>query len=85
MAIRLAGLCAGHAERAARARDRRLDAPARRTYAPRFVTLYFDEVDTAGHHFGPGAPETAAAVGNVDKVIGALRASLAGLGQRSIS
>ncbi len=28
---------------------------------PRFVTLYFDEVDTAGHHFGPDAPETAAA------------------------
>jgi len=48
---------------------------------PRFLTLYFDEVDTAGHKFGPGAPETAEAVRSVDAAIGALRDGLAELGQ----
>ena len=48
---------------------------------PRFVTLYFDTVDTAGHVFGPDAPETTAAVANVDATIGALVAGLHALGQ----
>ncbi len=34
---------------------------------PRFLTLYFSEVDSAGHDFGPGAPETRAAIRNVDR------------------
>lgn len=48
---------------------------------PRFVTLYFDTVDTIGHKFGPGAPETNAAVAGVDAAIGHLVAELRGLGQ----
>lgn len=48
---------------------------------PRFLTLYFDEVDTAGHRNGPDAPETTEAVHHVDEAIGRLRAGLAELGQ----
>ncbi len=43
---------------------------------PHFVTLYFGEVDHAGHEYGPDAPETRAAVRHVDSVIGTLRAHL---------
>jgi alkaline phosphatase D len=46
---------------------------------PHFVTLYFGEVDHAGHQYGSDAPETRAAVRHVDSVIGALRAHLAKL------
>lgn len=48
---------------------------------PRFVTLYFDDVDTAGHEHGPGAPETNAAMHAVDEQIGRLQRELAMLGQ----
>jgi predicted AlkP superfamily pyrophosphatase or phosphodiesterase len=48
---------------------------------PRFATLYFDEVDTAGHEYGPDDPRTTAAVGDVDKAIGQLRDEIAALGQ----
>ena len=48
---------------------------------PRFVTLYFDEVDTAGHRYGPFDANTTAAVAAVDAAIGRLRDQLAGLGQ----
>jgi predicted AlkP superfamily pyrophosphatase or phosphodiesterase len=48
---------------------------------PRFVTLYFDTVDSAGHSFGPDAPETTAAVADVDRTIGHLVAELRALGQ----
>ena len=48
---------------------------------PRFVTLYFDSVDHAGHEFGPDAAETTAAVAEADARIGDLRRDLAGLGQ----
>lgn len=48
---------------------------------PRFVTLYFDSVDTAGHGHGPDAPATNAAIGAVDAEVGALRDGLAALGQ----
>jgi len=43
---------------------------------PAFLTLYFDTVDTAGHDFGPDAPETRAAVAEVDARIGQLMAGL---------
>jgi predicted AlkP superfamily pyrophosphatase or phosphodiesterase len=46
---------------------------------PHFVTLYFAEVDHAGHEYGPAAPETRAAVRHVDGEIGALRSKLAKL------
>ena len=39
---------------------------------PHFIATYFSDVDTAGHKFGPDAPETAQAVQRVDKLIGDL-------------
>jgi predicted AlkP superfamily pyrophosphatase or phosphodiesterase len=48
---------------------------------PRFVTLYFDTVDTAGHDFGPDDRRITAAVAEVDGRIGELVAGLAALGQ----
>jgi predicted AlkP superfamily pyrophosphatase or phosphodiesterase len=48
---------------------------------PRLITVYFDEVDHAGHDFGPDAPETTRAVATVDAAIGRLRDGLAELGQ----
>ncbi len=44
---------------------------------PHFVTLYYANVDHAGHTYGPDAPETRAAVRHVDALIGTLRARLA--------
>ncbi|BCA57400.1 alkaline phosphatase family protein [Sphingomonas sp. HMP6] len=48
---------------------------------PKFLTLYFDTIDSAGHTYGPDAPETTAAVVDVDGMIGDLVAGLRGLGQ----
>jgi predicted AlkP superfamily pyrophosphatase or phosphodiesterase len=48
---------------------------------PHFVALYFDAVDTAGHHYGPDDPRTAAAVARVDRAIGLLVDRLRALGQ----
>ena len=48
---------------------------------PRFVTLYFDTVDTAGHDFGPDSAEVTEAVRGVDAAIGHLVDSLTTLGQ----
>jgi predicted AlkP superfamily pyrophosphatase or phosphodiesterase len=48
---------------------------------PRFVTLYFDLVDSAGHLNGPDAPQTTQAVAEVDAYIGKLLAGLATLDQ----
>ena len=39
---------------------------------PHFIATYFSDVDSAGHKFGPDAPETADAVQRVDKQIGDL-------------
>lgn len=47
---------------------------------PDFATLYFDDVDTAGHQHGPDAAETQAAIGKVDRAIGALVEGLQRLG-----
>ena len=43
---------------------------------PHFITLYFGEVDHAGHEYGPDATQTRAAVRHVDGEIGILRAKL---------
>lgn len=43
---------------------------------PRFITLYFDAVDTAGHSKGPDAPETNQAIARVDAALGRLVAGL---------
>ncbi len=48
---------------------------------PRFLTLYFDEVDTEGHHHGPDSAELAQALRQVDGTIAYLRAELAAIGQ----
>lgn len=40
--------------------------------APRLVTLYMEQVDKAGHHYGPDSPEYAAAIVEVDTAIGRL-------------
>ncbi|MBQ0151314.1 MAG: alkaline phosphatase family protein, partial [Chryseobacterium sp.] len=39
---------------------------------PHFITLYFPEVDAAGHHFGPDSDETISAVHLIDDAIGNL-------------
>jgi predicted AlkP superfamily pyrophosphatase or phosphodiesterase len=39
---------------------------------PKFVTLYFDDVDHAGHVYGPEAKETNKAIAKVDAAIGDL-------------
>jgi predicted AlkP superfamily pyrophosphatase or phosphodiesterase len=43
---------------------------------PHFITLYFSDVDSAGHRYGPETLETAEAVGQVDRMIGKLREGL---------
>lgn len=43
---------------------------------PRLTTLYFDIVDTAGHHYGPEASETRDAVAEIDAAIGRLMEGL---------
>ena len=45
-----------------------------------FATLYFDDVDGAGHRFGPAAPETRAAAARVDTTLGYLLDGLERLG-----
>jgi predicted AlkP superfamily pyrophosphatase or phosphodiesterase len=57
-----------------------LDAPADRR--PTFLTLYLSDVDSAGHAYGPGAPETLAAIEKVDATLGTL---LAGLERRNLA
>jgi alkaline phosphatase D len=39
---------------------------------PHFITLYFSDVDSAGHSSGPDSPNTEAAVQRVDKLVGDL-------------
>lgn len=43
---------------------------------PSFVTMYFHQPDTAGHHDGPDSPELAIAVAQVDAAIGRLVAGI---------
>lgn len=47
---------------------------------PSMLTLYFSDVDTAGHRHGPTSPELAAAVAKVDRSIGDLVARVEGAG-----
>ena len=44
---------------------------------PHFITLYYSNVDHAGHKFGPDTPETRDAVKHVDVLIGELQTRLA--------
>lgn len=43
---------------------------------PHFITLYFSDVDHAGHEFGPDSAQTKAAVHKLDAVIGELKTRL---------
>ncbi len=43
---------------------------------PHLVTLYYSNVDHAGHQYGPDSPQTAAAVAHVDQLVGDLRQQL---------
>ena len=47
---------------------------------PAFITVYFDEVDTAGHDFGITSPELANAVSHLDDGLGQLVAGIHQLG-----
>lgn len=49
---------------------------------PKFLTLYFDHVDDAGHNHGPDSPETAGAVHRADEAIAHLLDGLEQLGLR---
>ena len=40
------------------------------------ITLYLDDVDYAGHDFGPDAPETDSAIARVDSAVGALMSGI---------
>lgn len=44
--------------------------------APRFMTLYFEDVDNASHAVGPAGARTDSAIAKVDSVIGALVAGI---------
>lgn len=57
-----------------------LEQPA--TARPRFLTLYFDHVDDAGHQHGPDSPETRAAVARADAAVARLLDGLGRLGLR---
>ncbi|CAN5884625.1 ectonucleotide pyrophosphatase/phosphodiesterase [soil metagenome] len=48
---------------------------------PRFVTIYFDDVDKAGHRQGPRSDAEIAAVRSIDRLIGDLKQELDALGQ----
>jgi predicted AlkP superfamily pyrophosphatase or phosphodiesterase len=56
-----------------------LDRPAAGRFG--FLTLYIDDIDHAGHDFGPDAAETTQAVARVDQAIGRL---LDGLQRRHV-
>ncbi|MGH9140515.1 MAG: ectonucleotide pyrophosphatase/phosphodiesterase, partial [Vicinamibacterales bacterium] len=47
---------------------------------PSFVSLYFEEVDTAGHDFGPDSTELAVAASHLDEALGQLVAGVRRLG-----
>lgn len=40
--------------------------------APRFIAVYFSDVDTDSHNHGPDSPETDAAIAAVDSAVGAI-------------
>ena len=47
---------------------------------PHVITLYFENVDDAGHEFGPGSPELERAVTLIDNEIGRLQRGVEALG-----
>lgn len=51
-----------------------LDLPP--SQRPDFLTLYFDRVDHAGHHYGPHSPQVDLALKRIDDALAHLRAGL---------
>eukprot|EP00698_Gefionella_okellyi_P023818 TRINITY_DN8242_c0_g1_i1.p1 TRINITY_DN8242_c0_g1~~TRINITY_DN8242_c0_g1_i1.p1 ORF type:complete len:468 (-),score=80.18 TRINITY_DN8242_c0_g1_i1:1034-2437(-) len=51
-----------------------LDLPQRQR--PRFITLYFEAVDNAGHSYGPASPQVLTAMQTVDAAMGRLIAGV---------
>lgn len=49
---------------------------------PHFITLYYSNVDHAGHEFGPDSQQTADAVRHVDKLVGSLWEALKAINLR---
>ncbi|MGD1319596.1 ectonucleotide pyrophosphatase/phosphodiesterase [Chryseobacterium sp. 2R14A] len=52
---------------------------------PHFISLYFPEVDGAGHHFGPEAGETEVAVQLIDNAISELVKKVKDLGLKNVN
>lgn len=52
---------------------------------PHFISIYFPEVDGAGHHFGPEAKEAEVAVQLVDAAIGDLVQKVKDLGLKDVN
>lgn len=52
---------------------------------PHFISMYFPEVDGAGHHFGPESKETEAAVQLIDEAVGNLVRKVNDLGLKNVS
>ncbi|WP_312206582.1 alkaline phosphatase family protein [Epilithonimonas hominis] len=52
---------------------------------PHFISLYFPEVDGAGHHYGPEAKETEMAVHLIDNAIGELVQKVNDLGLGNVN
>jgi predicted AlkP superfamily pyrophosphatase or phosphodiesterase len=46
---------------------------------PHFITLYFSDVDHAGHEYGPDAPQTHEAIHGIDTLLGKLFAEVRAL------
>jgi alkaline phosphatase D len=46
---------------------------------PHFITLYYANVDHAGHEYGPDSPQTAEAVKHVDELMGTLEEDIKAL------
>ncbi len=55
-----------------------LDLP--KSERPRFITLYFSDVDSAAHRYGPNSVEVANAIKEVDNRIADLRKGISSLG-----
>ncbi|MDQ0477963.1 putative AlkP superfamily pyrophosphatase or phosphodiesterase [Chryseobacterium sp. MDT2-18] len=52
---------------------------------PHFITLYFPEVDGAGHHFGPDSKEAVNAVHLIDSAVGTLVEKVNQLGLKNVN
>jgi ectonucleotide pyrophosphatase/phosphodiesterase family member 5 len=51
---------------------------------PRFITLYFSDVDAAGHRAGPDSDEVNRAIGEIDELMGLLLDRLEAIGMREL-